>query len=210
MKTSERYILIVDTDSYSGNFEREMIAYATGLYCIRGERETQDFHDTFGEEKSWEIAEYAMEVRDENDDDRRPEYAHIWPTPGVYNNGLGFHFYDGEEEEAVEEYKKSCLVDAEKMKKVYAHMPDYIEEAAKTYLDRAAAMNLDTLRKFPAYQSVALTFRKLPPKELLNLIMNRVMDYASLPDARTGKRIYVQGFRMIKRTATVTDEEIVV
>ena len=206
MKNRELFILKIDTDSYSGNFEREMIAYATGLHCIRGERETQDFHDTYSEEKSWEIAEYAIEVRDPKDDDRRPEYAHIDVTPGVYNNGMGFHYYEGEEEAALEAYKKACTEYAEKVEGMYAHMPEYGKQQAQTWVDRAAEATLENLGKYGAFQTVTLHFDKLPPKELLDLIKDRCKEYAALPDGRTGKKLQITGFRLIKQTITVEEE----
>ena len=207
MTDNELYILKIDTDSYSGNFEREMIAYSTGLYCIRGERETQDFIDTYGEEKSWEIADYAIMVRDPRDDDRRPEYAHIDITPGIYNNGLGFHYKEGQELEALEAYKKSCLDEAQRALSIYAHMPEYGEERAQEWENKAKDANLGNLNKFGAFQTVMLHFKKRPPQDIIELLKSRCLEYAAIPSGRDGSLIQITGFRLVKRQITVQETE---
>jgi hypothetical protein len=205
MSISEEYIFIVDTDSYSGNFEREMIAYATGLHCVRGQAETQNFHDTVGEEKTFAIGDYAIKTRDSNDDDRRPEYAHIEPTPGYYNNGMGFNYREGEEAKAVQAYKDSCYKEIERLKAIYSDKPEVGIEASLVWDERAGECSYETLGRFPAYMSISLSFSDFPPIVLLDLMKQRCREYAALPDANTQTVITITGFRLLKRTTTVID-----
>lgn len=97
-KVQEQWAIVIDTDSYSGNFEREMGAYITGTETIRGERFVEDIRKHYG---------FNPKVRGSywDDDERNPfanlfenwpgehgdELAHIWPTPGWGNNGKGEH-----------------------------------------------------------------------------------------------------------------------
>ncbi len=94
----EQWSIIIDTDSYSGNFEREMGAYITGLETIRGEDLIHDFREAHGVNRKernvyWNddprnpLAEVFMEWPGEHGD----ELAHICPTPGYGNNGHGEH-----------------------------------------------------------------------------------------------------------------------
>tara|TARA_R110000851_G_scaffold333220_1_gene511596 strand:+ start:1221 stop:1697 length:477 start_codon:yes stop_codon:yes gene_type:complete len=87
------HILVIDTDSYSGNFEREMTGFVTGvdgdLYDRGGATETRELHPEltayFDKWSEVIIGDYVF-----ND-----EYGHqicgIMPTPGWSNNGSGQH-----------------------------------------------------------------------------------------------------------------------
>ena len=90
-------IFVIDTDSYAGNFEREMCAYVTGQIgeCGVGDGQAEDFNAWL---KSKGIAENPFEdilgqVADDNGC-HRP--CAIWETPGRWNNGSGSHYNDAE------------------------------------------------------------------------------------------------------------------
>lgn len=156
-------VVAIDTDQYSGNFEREMCAFVTGQIgeCGVGKQ----FVDGAQEELSeiplntvdgesiktihdWIDCHIAMEM-----DDRRCERpASIWPTPGRVNNGRGRHFNESELK------KESCW--------------------AGTH--------------WPAYESVAIFFDEVPPKEVLDVIAARAKHFAeNRPDLKPwhGKKI---------------------
>lgn len=89
MKPEQKYLFVVDTDAYSGNFERELTAYCTGCVgdCGVGDDEAEDFqllHSDIGEE-------VAVIIHQETDEHGCYRPATIWPTPGWSNNGLGKH-----------------------------------------------------------------------------------------------------------------------
>lgn len=84
-KTSE-YVIIIDTDQYSGNFEREMCAYLTGQYgeCGVGDDISESERDNIKNIDWWD--ENIIERYDEHGCSRPVE---IYPTPGLTNNGMG-------------------------------------------------------------------------------------------------------------------------
>lgn len=97
MTTSTRFILVIDTDTYSGNFEREMCAFITGQIgeCGVGEDyipEVEDLDKSYPQFNNAEILEWfednVRQVRDEHDCYRPCE---IWPTPNRTNDGCGYH-----------------------------------------------------------------------------------------------------------------------
>lgn len=91
------YMIYVDTEDYSGNFERELVAFATG--CSHHDYDHQGIHAIanaaraqmkFGDWWKYHIQEH------QGDDDEYPEsYANIAPTPGWFNNGMGGDFKIG-------------------------------------------------------------------------------------------------------------------
>ncbi len=78
-----KYVFIIDTDQYAGNFERPMCAYLTGTIgeCEVGEEEAKKFKEKFGEEKQEEI-EDLIERRPDDHGCSRP--TTIWLTPKKY------------------------------------------------------------------------------------------------------------------------------
>lgn len=64
---SERYIFIILTDQYAGNFERELCAYCTGVVgdCGVGEDEQGKFVKDYSEEKAYEMWELLEQRYDE-------------------------------------------------------------------------------------------------------------------------------------------------
>lgn len=85
---SEQLIFVVHTDSYSGNFERELCAYITGQVgdCGVGEDLASDFLDDEGDEAADLFDEIVAQVRDDHGV-MRP--CAIYPTPGRLNDGYG-------------------------------------------------------------------------------------------------------------------------
>lgn len=92
-ETKKQWSIIIDTDSYSGNFERAMTAYITGQETIGGEDFVYDFREHYGVHNkeygvTWEddyrnpLAGVFIEWPGEHGD----ELGHIWPTPGWGNN----------------------------------------------------------------------------------------------------------------------------
>jgi len=83
------YLLYVDTEDYSGNFERELIAFATG--CAHDDYDHKGIHAiantartqmTFGDWWKYHIEEH------QGDDDEYPaSYANIALTPDRFENG---------------------------------------------------------------------------------------------------------------------------
>ncbi len=87
------FIFVIDTDQYSGNFERELCAYCTGMYgeCEVGKEIAEKFEEKFPDEynKLHQIIDCFVP-----DKHGTGWPAAIWPTPGIWNNGHGKHFSD--------------------------------------------------------------------------------------------------------------------
>lgn len=86
----EKYIFIIDTDEYAGNFEREMCAFCTGTVgdCEVGHKERKMFVEDCGKDK----AEKMLEMLDQQCDDHgcfRPA-----SIGGNKNKSVYIYFYD--------------------------------------------------------------------------------------------------------------------
>ncbi|HDR2377013.1 TPA: hypothetical protein QCH88_004252 [Enterobacter asburiae] len=97
MTTSTSFIFVVDTDSYSGNFEREMCAHITGQIgeCGVGAEYRDDVEDLKEDHYDFDI-EKICDWLERNVSQVADEHAcyrpcAIWPTPGRTNNGNGVH-----------------------------------------------------------------------------------------------------------------------
>ncbi len=157
---SATFCFIIDTDHFAGDFDRQLCGYLTGVVgdCGIGTKAAELFRaDTI---------KYAVDYDKylgsfiEPDTIMRP--VTITPTPGRFNNGLGGHFETGEEEKALKDYKSRCqqLID----------LPDMCRESTRlhTYLaDWADELESNDLKKWPAYESVAILFRKKPTSDMI-------------------------------------------
>ena len=87
------YIFVVDTDQYSGNFEREMCAAVTGKVgeCEVGNELAIKYckENNIGDDD--EYNEHVILMPDDHGS-MRP--CSIWTTPGWVNNGNGKHLRD--------------------------------------------------------------------------------------------------------------------
>jgi hypothetical protein len=82
--------IVIDTTEYAGNFEREMVAFVTGLVgeCgVGGEAAEVARGELSPEALQW-FDEHVEFISDEHGC-ARP--ANLAPTPGWYNNGTGTH-----------------------------------------------------------------------------------------------------------------------
>lgn len=97
----EELTLVIDTDSYSGNFEREMFMFIMGRGDTRnGATNSNMEHYRKLAEAGWfdEVLDDLLDARvnDPGDDGVHLAYVTITPTPGFFNDGKGVHFPDSE------------------------------------------------------------------------------------------------------------------
>ena len=87
------WAFIIDTDKYSGNFERQMCAFCTGQVgeCGVGSVEAADFLKEFKNRSPFDNL-----VSSNTDDHGCSRPACIWPTPGRANDGTGSHYDIGD------------------------------------------------------------------------------------------------------------------
>ena len=82
------YAFIIDTDSYSGNFEREMAAFLTGVETVRGEKWIEEFEKEYGKNDEDSIVNNLLYLYSEHGD----EFQSIWESPNWRNDGNGKHY----------------------------------------------------------------------------------------------------------------------
>lgn len=197
---NEEFLFIVDTDQYAGNFEMEMAAYLIGMVFARGDKFADLYAKDTGEEDESRFADIVG--IHESDGEHEPTFVAIWPTPGWFNNGLGGHFREGQEEQAKEHYAKACLKEANN-KNVH---PSDQKRHKKEWEKRGE----EPLHKYPAFQSVAILFTERPSKADIKFLKDRALafpeKYNKLSYDKT--EITVTGFRLLKKTTTHTEEAI--
>ena len=218
------WLFVIDTEDYAGNFERELCAYITGRVgeCGVGDDMAKHFTDA--------IKDISFEhVVDEADEHGCYRPATAYPTPGWFNDGMGGHYQLGGEKAALIAYRKttaayhrnSCYSGywkewqenpesheryiksgwtEEKLKKAVEESEKEAQKAEKT----------TKLSKYPAYQSVAISFDKKPTQEQIDLMKSRAYSFATMKEkwSRGGTRISkITGFRLIKNKIKRTAQE---
>jgi hypothetical protein len=190
---------VIDTDSYAGNFERELCAYITGVVgdCGVGSRKIE-----------FDEIEGVAQVADDNGC-YRP--CAIYETPGYFNNGMGYHYKAGDESNALQAYKDSVIADQEKWIAQEEGLrgqnaPTWTDEAIDNSIARRnqkikEIKELTRVNPWPAYQSVIIYFedKHLTP-EVIKLMKTRANDYDG--------KFNIEGFRIA--TITTTVEEVAV
>ena len=171
----KRYSVIIDTNEYSGNFEREMCAYITGVLgeCGVGKEQAQIYFKETGKEP---MASVVL-VSDEHGY-HRP--VCICATPGWFNNGYGFYYKVGQEKEALENFKSETR----------EHFPKGVAKAEKR----------KTPPKYDAYQSVEIFFQNKPSQNKIIFIKRRAYCFAEYlrnsDDEFLKRDITIIGFRL--------------
>ncbi len=197
------FMFIVDTNKYSGNFERQMTAYVTGRIgeCMVGEPEARIFYQEMGlkDGKDKKFSDYeqgdwrgiSLECSYEDFDNpfqfvinlgdehgcHRP--TTLYPTPGWFSIG-GDCFRDGEEEKALEARNK-----------------------------KNAEAKDSPLRKYGANNSVAIFMDREPTTEEITILKERAYKFAEFckthPNEFEQREISIEGFRIVKKETTETE-----
>ena len=167
--------LIVDTDQYSGNFEREMCAWVTGQIgeCGAGIEEAEEQKELIVHLNWWE--ENIYDVPDEHST-YRPCAIEI--TPGYFNNGSGLHFIDTPENRVIGKQKaiENTIAYHENTKNFCKQaLKDNIfpQNWSKEGCERTLK-NIETSIEnvktrgdvYPSYQSVAIFVDEMPPNDV--------------------------------------------
>lgn len=188
MKTvTESYSIIIDTNKYAGNFERQLCAYATGVIgdCGVGSEEANEY------KKSGmpNLEDFVDQVPDEHGCFRPVQ---ICPTPGYFNNGMGYHYKSNnvrEKQNAVKTYKRSIKECNEPRieqieKRISSQDWSYgwtldacNREIRQRKKEIEAANALKEPPEYPAYQSVEIFFTEKPSQKILELIEKRAREY---------------------------------
>lgn len=227
-----KWIFIIDTDSYAGNFERDMCAYVTG---VLGECEVGDeFAAIYNKEVNTDglesvFVEY-LEHRADEHGCHRP--CSLWETKGWLSVG-----FDKAVKEADWDQAKADAAFQKENAKIYQ---GYYDQTAKLDLDdpqvkragwtkaskerelKEQQKNIDKAlkekaRKYSPNNSVAIFFEKKPTEEMVALMKERAGKFVEAKRQVAKQKGYswdekfkltIHGFRLVKESTSEIEEEI--
>lgn len=209
-------VIVIDTTSYAGNFERELCAYVTGQY---GECGVGDKLAGKAVAEIRHIDWWNDHIAHEPDDRNCHRPTSIWRTPGWFNNGSGDHYRD---DPANYEIARAAAVQS--MKDYHAlherHIRDRLEREdfepetkpgawTKEACLRTIEQNVASVQRvaesnhrYPAYLSVAIFVDEFPAQEVLDELKARAehycANYKSFARFSSEEVIELTGFRLIE------------
>ena len=204
---SKTFVFVVDTDSYAGNFEREMCAFMTGKIgdCEVGKEFAEMYYKESNVTSDGEN-EHNSYIKPLPDDHGCYRPCAVWTTPGWFNNGMGGHFKEGQEKEALEHHKQACL-DSAKQEPYYKNKAANADNK-KEWEEKAAA----PLTKFSAYNSVAIFMDRHPTQKEIEELMERAHMFVSrhytLRAVCPPLSVKISGFRIIEQQTVQKQQTI--
>lgn len=206
------WLFVIDTENYAGNFERELCAYITGRVGECG------VGDDMAELFKQEVGEPFENVVEEGDEHGCYRPATIYPSLGWYNDGMGGHYKEGQEAEALINYRKNAAAhhrgnglgiqylkrwragDREGLIKAGWDEESLVKSAAEDEAKAVKAEKTTKLGKYPAYNSVAISFGKKPTEKQIALMKKRAQLFAEMKcEYSNNPRISkITGFRLIE------------
>ena len=200
--------LIIHTNKYAGNFERQMCAYITGAVgdCGAGRKEAAIARDELTSEQ---IDDFDGIVTNRRDDHGRERPSQIAINANWFNDGHGNHYRIDDDDidkqlkarfESIERYKLGII---NNMESIIARLN--VGEAAQDWtLDKAnfeivslrneieEARQATVILRFKAYYSVGINFEELPSTNMIALIKERAHKYAALNDITIEEFEYIE------------------
>jgi len=178
-------VLVIDTEEYTGSFERFICAYLTGQV---GECGVGSGVALAHQEEIVHLDWWTKHIVSEADERGVCRPASIWPTEGWYNNGSGGHFRDTPESDALaqkegkkatKKYYSTYIAQKEKMIKSETYPGNWTREACKREIAEMKD-KIDNYKagKYPAYLSVAIFLDKLPPEDVWQEFMSRAVYFS--------------------------------
>lgn len=195
-KKAIQYGIIIDTDMYAGNFERDLTAYCTGTVgeCGVGDDYAELFkEDNISKELIKEIQDKIDHVADEHGCYRPCE---IYPSIHTVNNGLGFSYNPNDELACLEAMVKNVLSDVKDKMEWSERKIQYVRDKAANWTYEAAHREtINSLKainqnitgllkngpaKYPSYESVIIYFSEPISNDLLELIKTRAIKFTEV------------------------------
>lgn len=224
---SKKWIFIIDTDEYAGNFERDMCAYVTGQIgdCGVGD----DFSALYNEEvKDGPDFDSFIESRPDDNGCCRP--CQCWPTKGWLSVGhdKAVRKEDWNQAEADAAYQKESA----EIYRGYRRQVERVQPGEKGYeswtqeaKDRELARHDKEIaralkEKSPKWEpnnSVAIFFYKKPTDEMVKLMKERAYKFVEAKRKNAEKediswekkfKLTIHGFRLIEETTKKKSKEI--
>ena len=107
MKPGTKWGFVIDTDYYSGGFVRELCGYLTGQDDgTHGGKEAVIARGEIGDAMLGWFENNVLFFPEAEENNGFPRCAHLYPTAGWFNHGMGGHFQDGQEEKALKDHRK--------------------------------------------------------------------------------------------------------
>jgi hypothetical protein len=215
------YILVVDTDAYAGNFERQLAGYATGVVDVERRHGIEEAADA--EEAAPEM---VRALRAKSLAVRHDQFGMVTntirATPGRRNNGSGFHYTPGDpevEEDARARAKRSAIdfferahADVRRRLAENDFQPEgpgaWTREACERTLASAQA-SIDRAGQFigwPAYESVAMFFSEPLTEREMAFVRERSEEFAKTPRLLS-KPFRVLDVRLVESTSTTEESD---
>jgi hypothetical protein len=199
---NSKYFFVVDTSEYAGGFIDSMCGYMTGL-SRSSILEACQMKDKFPEE----AAEFEEMSITDYSDYTNPLVCTLYPSPNLFNDGVG-NIYSKDQVDS------STVIDLY-MKTVKDQNSRHIEELERQLLEgRGVQHALESRRRYlkeildrgpgqyPAYNSIAITFDRIPTSSQIEFLKRRAIEYAKTVHK---PQINITGFRLIE-VKTVEEE----
>ena len=176
--------------NYAGNFEREICAYVTGQVgdCEVGQDISQMFSKDIKYLSWWQ--ENIVQQQDSNSDYVILRPVQIEPTPGWFNNGMGGHYPDDDsfmkkaQKDHYLQVKKNNTVSLKEINRQILEndIPNgWTMQACLNEKDsleqEIEQARISPVTKYPAYLSVAIFVKVMPPANVFMEFMERAKDF---------------------------------
>lgn len=218
IKNPKHKAIVIDTEQYAGNFEREMCSYLTGQYgdCGVGKDIAEAVSNEIVHLGWWN--RYSAQEANECGIERP---VSIWPTPGWFNNGMGGEYRDVPEEyeraqndriASVIKYQAPQIKAAQERLDTGTFESERLGAWTKEACERKIADCEATvqraikqgLERHPAFLSVAIFVKEFPPLAVLDEMNRRVSEFADRLATSAGYRsdygeeLVVTGVRLVE------------
>jgi len=221
----DKWIFVIDTDSYAGNFERDMCAYVTGVI---GECEVGDDFAELYRKETKEVESRFQELLEQRSDDHghyRP--CSLWETKGWLFDGKhgAVKEEDFDQEDANKKYRtetaKYYQDHYKRTSKINVNEDRY---KAAGWTENAKTKELDSLQKdidrclsekticprTRPNNSVAIFFQNKPTAGMIDFMKERSAIFAEAK-RRGGEswdknfKLKIYGYRLIKETTALQE-----
>jgi hypothetical protein len=213
------YILVIDTDAYAGNFEREICGYTTGVVdSERGHGETQaeDAREANPELTSSMMAKSTTCRHDEYGDVSNT----IRATPGRLNNGMGFAYNANDAaaeidakaraKKSAELYQAPQIAQCERRLREEDFTPGWDKDGCERTIASAQAF-IDMAGErvgFPCYESVAIFFREPLTDAEMAFVRERAEEFSKTPSRSGGKTFNILDVYQIEAKMGLTETRL--
>lgn len=220
---SKKYIFIIDTDRYAGNFERDMCAYVTGQIgdCGVGKEFVEIYHQEV--KKGPDFGEF-VELRPDEHGCYRP--CKCWPTKGWLLVGDSVvrekDWNQAEADKAWQECQAEIYrgylrqLDHVKIGKDGWTEENLAKEKKRCQTDIDKVLKEKSPKMMPN-NSVAIFFCKKPTDEMVKLMKERAYKFAEAKRAYAGKKdisyeknfeLTILGFRLVEEKTSKRSKEV--